>query len=37
MVGALLLLTMLGSSIVGLALYYRYREQKLAEIAQRLG
>jgi len=37
MVGVVLLLTMLASSIVALALYYRYRRQKVAEVAERLG
>jgi hypothetical protein len=37
MAGLLLLLTMLGSSFVALALYYRYRRQKVAEVAERLG
>src|SRR5688500_16396652 len=37
MVVPLLILTMLVSSFVGLALYYRYRRQKVAEVAERLG
>jgi hypothetical protein len=37
MVGLLLLLTMLASSFVAVALYYRYRRQKVAEVAERLG
>ena len=37
MVGMFLLLTMLASSFAGLALYYRHRRQKVAEVAERLG
>src|SRR5262245_64903847 len=37
MFGVLLLLLMLASSFVGLALYYLYRRQKVAEVAEKLG
>jgi len=37
MAGLLLLLVMFASSIGGLAMYYRYRRQKVAEVAERLG
>jgi hypothetical protein len=37
MVGLLLIVMLLVSSFVGLALYYRYRRQKVAEVAEKLG
>jgi hypothetical protein len=37
MVGPLLVLTLFVSSMIWLAVYYRHRKQKLAEVAERLG